>query len=440
MINQAPDIQRCTTRILLLTDRYAPSMGGVERQCSILAKEFVRRGCKTMIVTDRYLLSLPSSEQVDGMVIYRIWSLSFLRLFLKKSFASINKTNSLSSDTAVTGRLGNGFHKPLKYIRKFYRLMFYKIPLMVFGVSIIIALVRHRKEYDVIQVLQTHWLAYPAVLAGLILTKPVVAREASINALDALDDFPFKNHTKRTVLQHCHFVALSTAIFKNLIGRGVQSEKIAAIPNAVYLAPQGQRIIDDPFSVLFIGNVLNDPLQKGLDLLLQAWQRVSIKMPEARLTIVGDGDYTEFVTIATELGILHRVTFFGVSLTINELYCSHNIFVLPSRYEGMSNALLEAMSFGKACLVTTISGSDDVITHGVNGLKVEPENVSALADALLFLLEHDSEAKAFGNNAREYVRMHHSPEKISQQYLNLYTRVLQDSQVLSSSLRDHFDK
>ena len=431
MINQVQDVQTRLARILLLTDRYAPSIGGVERQCSILAKEFTRRGSKTMIVTDRYLLSLPSSEQDDGIGIYRIGSLSFLRHYIKSYVASMNMVHSKSNGPAVPGSTRNEFHGPLKYIRIFYRLMFYKLPIMVFGVTIIIALVRHRKEYDVIQVLQTHWLAYPAVVAGLILTKPVVAREASINALDALDDFPFKDHTKRMVLQHCHFVALSNSIFKNLIARGVSPEKIAAIPNAVHLAPQDQRTIDAPLSVLFIGNVLNDPLQKGLDLLLHAWQCIVKEIPEARLTIVGDGDYSDFVAIAKELGILHRVTFFGVSLNINSLFCSHNIFVLPSRYEGMSNALLEAMSFGKACLVTAISGSDDVITHGMNGLKVEPEDVSALADALLFLLEHDSEAKAFGNSAREYVRMHHSPAKISQQYLNLYTHVLEDSKVPS---------
>jgi glycosyltransferase involved in cell wall biosynthesis len=93
----------------------------------------------------------------------------------------------------------------------------------------------------------------------------------------------------------------------------------------------------------------------------------------------------------------------------------------------MSIALLEAMSCGRACLVTAVSGSDDLIENGVNGMKVEPENVSALSDALKYLLEHESEAKEFGKIAQERVRMHHSPEKISEQYIELYTKLLMNS-------------
>jgi glycosyltransferase involved in cell wall biosynthesis len=90
----------------------------------------------------------------------------------------------------------------------------------------------------------------------------------------------------------------------------------------------------------------------------------------------------------------------------------------------MSNTLLEAMSFGKACIVTAISGSEDLIQNGINGIKIEPENASALTDALIFLLEHESEAKTFGAMAQEHVRIHNSPEKVSLQYLRLYAKVL----------------
>jgi glycosyltransferase involved in cell wall biosynthesis len=418
------DIPSHSPRILLLTDRYAPSLGGVEKQCGLLAKEFMRRGLTTCVVTDRYLHSLPSREQQDGIRIYRIRSLTFLRPFFQKHAAPYKMKSLAPGGPAASFRMTRDLHDPLKFVRIFYRLLFYKIPIMSFGAALFCALVRYRNEYDVIQVMQTHWLAYPAVLAGIFLSKPVVAREASLNAIDALDDFPFRHHTKRLLLRHCHFIALSSSLYKNLLERGVRPEQVTAIPNSVHRTEQDPHIVQTPLSVLFVGNIVNDPLQKGLDILLKAWQRVSVKIPGAHLTIAGDGDYSEFRTFAGELGILQCVQFIGVSYDVNTLFRTHAIFVLPSRYEGMSNALLEAMSFAKACVVTAVSGSDDLITHQVNGLKVEPGQETALAEAIIFLMEHESDAEVYGNAAQEYVRVHHSPEIISQHYLDVYTRLL----------------
>jgi glycosyltransferase involved in cell wall biosynthesis len=414
-------------RILLLTYRYAPSIGGVERQCSILANELARRGLKTFVVTDRYLLSLPYVDSDNGIVIYRIWSLSFIRRFFDKYVALFKATSSRSDGNSSIGTARSDKRWPISLLRHVYRLIFYKLPILSFVASSFFLLISRRNEYDIIQVLQTHWLAYPAVVAGKILRKPVVACEAGFNGIDLLDDFPFRRHTKRVLLKYCNFVALSTAIQNNLRARGVPPERITVIPNSVPLSSGDQESMNNPLSVLFVGNVLNDPLQKGLDILLRAWQHVLKDVHEARLTIVGAGDFSEFMALAGELEILGSVNFLGVRTDIIPLYLSHNIFVLPSRSEGMSIALLEAMSCGRACLVTAVSGSDDLIENGVNGMKVEPENVSALSDALKYLLEHESEAKEFGKIAQERVRMHHSPEKISEQYIELYTKLLMNS-------------
>ena len=419
-------------RILLLTDRYAPSVGGVERQCNILASELVRRGLKTFIVTDRYLRSLPPVEADNGIIIYRIWSLSFFRRFLEKYVASFKAKSLRPGGKTVIGTARSDIRWHIKVLRAIYRIVFYKVPVLSFAASSFFALISRRNEYDVIQVFQTHWLAYPAVVAGKILDKPVVAREASLNGIDQLDDFPFRHHTKRVLLERCNFVALSAAIQNNLRERGVSPGKITAIPNSVRRASDNQGSMNNPLSVLFMGNVLNDPLQKGLDILLRAWQHVLKEVHDALLTIVGAGDFSEFIAFAGELGVLGSVKFLGVQTNVIPVYLSHNIFVLPSRYEGMSNTLLEAMSCGRACLVTAVSGNDDLIENGVNGMKVEAENVSALSDALQYLLEHESEAIAFGKAAQERVRIYHSPEKISERYIELYSRILN----ASSSIRD----
>jgi len=424
MSRQQMDSKSHSMRILLLTDRYAPSVGGVERQCNILAREFVRRGVSTFIVTDRYLRSLPSVDSDNGIPVYRIWSLSFLRSLPEKYVASFKARMSRSKGTAVIGIAKSDKRWRIKLLRGVYRIIFFKLPIVSFAVSSFFALVRHRNEYDVIQVFQTHVLAYPAVVAGKILGKPVVACEAFINGIDLLNDFPFRNHTKRMLLHHCNFIALSSTILNNLLVRGVPPEKITIIQNPVRLVRENQGSMDSPLAVLFIGNVLNDPLQKGLDILLHAWQRVSETIPDAHLTIVGAGDFSEFIDLSNELGVFQRVSFLGVRTDIASLLLSHNSFVLPSRYEGMSIALLEAMAFGRACVVTAVSGSDDLIESGVNGLKIEPQNISALENSLIFLLEHQAEAREFGKKAQERVRVCNSPDKISEEYLRCYTKIL----------------
>ncbi|MCX6136424.1 MAG: glycosyltransferase family 4 protein [Ignavibacteriales bacterium] len=412
--------RRC--RILLLTDRYSPSIGGVEKQCRLLAGEFSRRGQEVTIITDRYDLSQPAFEFDNGVSIHRIVSLSFLRESMRKGggragnrFRSRSKSlQPLETENQIFFRLSH----------RLYRFFFYKLPVLSFTVAVFFALLRYRNRYDIVQVMQTHWLAIPALVAGRLLTKPVVAREATIDGIDVLNDFPFRVQTKRLLLQYGDFVSLSKAISANLRDRGVPPERIHHIPNSVFEAPQCEPEQHTRHAVLFIGNVTNDPLQKGLDILMQAWKTVVEKLPRSRLTIVGAGDFSGFRAMAGELKILEYVSFAGVSVDLSSLFSSHNIFVLPSRYEGMSNALLEAMSFGKACVVSTVSGSDDLIENHVTGIKVEPRNAAALADALLILLQNPEMVQTLGTSAQHYVRTHHSPASISEQYLRLYTGLI----------------
>ena len=88
-------------------------------------------------------------------------------------------------------------------------------------------------------------------------------------------------------------------------------------------------------------------LQKGFDLLLQAWQSVLRQMPEARLRIVGGGPLgAELAALATTLGVAASVEFTAPTDRIEALYREAAVFVLSSRYEGMPLALLEAQALG----------------------------------------------------------------------------------------------
>lgn len=133
---------------------------------------------------------------------------------------------------------------------------------------------------------------------------------------------------------------------------------------------------------------------KGIDVLLRAWADMMALSPEwrralhPRLRLVGDGSCRKQLEhLARELGIQESVEFCGSRLDVPTLLQDAWGFVLPSRWEGMPNALLEAMACALPCIATRVSGSEDVLEQAQNGLLVEAERPHQLAYALRLLLE-----------------------------------------------------
>ena len=89
----------------------------------------------------------------------------------------------------------------------------------------------------------------------------------------------------------------------------------------------------------------------------------------------------------------------------------------------MPNALLEAAACGLASVATSVSGSEDIIQHGLNGLLVEPEDYQGMAQALLTLLCDPLLAHEYGRAAREAIEKHYSLESIIDRYIVLYQRM-----------------
>ena len=100
------------------------------------------------------------------------------------------------------------------------------------------------------------------------------------------------------------------------------------------------------------------------------------------------------------------------------------LFVLPSRREGMSNALMEAMLHGLPCVATDISGSQDLIESGINGLLVPPMDIDALADAIDYVLGHPREALEMGKNARATISHRTNIDVVADNYVSLYKNLI----------------
>jgi L-malate glycosyltransferase len=165
----------------------------------------------------------------------------------------------------------------------------------------------------------------------------------------------------------------------------VPRERLYVCPNGIDTAtfsPEGrERIAVLAGATVVVGTVSVLRPEKNLPLLLRAFARASD--PGWRLLIVGGGPEQEgLARLAGELGIVERCIFQGSVSNVVPFLRSIDLFVLPSRSEGLSNALMEAMSCGCLPLATDIPGSRELIRSGVEGLLFPNDDLEALTAAL----------------------------------------------------------
>lgn len=123
--------------------------------------------------------------------------------------------------------------------------------------------------------------------------------------------------------------------------------------------------------------------EKNQILLIEAFAILHREHPEYRLLLYGDGITKPFIEKKVqELELEESVLLLGNVKDVFTKIQSSKLFVLPSKYEGMPNALMEAMCLGLPCISTKVSGSTELIMDGVNGLLVDVDNTRQMADAM----------------------------------------------------------
>lgn len=169
--------------------------------------------------------------------------------------------------------------------------------------------------------------------------------------------------------------------------------------------------------------------QKGLDLLLTAWVRVQAQMPAARLRILGDGPLTAALQAqARALGVDRSVQWLAPTAQVQAHYRAAAVFVLPSRYEGMPLALLEAQALGVPAVAFDCPTGPAEIIHADTGVVVPPGDTQALAGALLRLLADAPLRERMGRAAIARSTAEFSPARHVQQWTALVRRVAADVQ------------
>lgn len=199
---------------------------------------------------------------------------------------------------------------------------------------------------------------------------------------------------------------------------------IRVIPNGVEVAKfQVDQRDWQPARMLFVGRLV---YQKGLDLLLNALADL-IDIPW-QLSIVGDGPRKDWLwERAADLGLVGRINFEGWQAreSLRQYFREANLFVYPSRHEGMPNALLEAMAGGLPAIATRIAGNEELVKEGKTGLLIPPDDVEALRNALQNLLSDAALRESMGKAALQRARTKHSWKDISDRYLALLEELAQ---------------
>lgn len=160
---------------------------------------------------------------------------------------------------------------------------------------------------------------------------------------------------------------------------------------------------------------------KGIDIAVRAFAGIRTNIDTAALVIVGEGEeHGALARLIDSYGMQKRAFMLGFVPEVRQCFAAADIFLMPSRKEGLPLALLEAASAGLPAVATNVGGIPEVIEHEKNGLLIKPDDVDGLADALTRLLLNPEEARAFGEALEEKVSTSFSEEEMLRKTLALY--------------------
>lgn len=415
-------------RICLVSFAFAPLIGGAEVRAEKQARQLQALGQDVTIVTLRHNKEWKRAETLDNLPIIRVDGIHDHKGWL---------------------RLGKFGHLPIE-------------------VTLFLKLWQLRYQYDLIHICQIGTIAATAALVGKITHKPVISSVATTGADErqqfaslmadtlSLDsdflkvdfreamagDIAYLSQSALGGTAMIEFLKKSDAFYQILSSRSLayltshdfRAEQMFHIPTGVdteKFRPIAQRRPDPRRPERNILCVARLQYAKGIDVLLHAWARLMHAPAQwraqlkLRLLIVGEGPLRpQLERIAAEHGIQDSVELLGLRRDVIDLLQEAWGFVLPSRWEGMPNALLEAMACGLPCVATRVSGSEDIISDGVNGLLVPPLHPAELAQALRRIIEDPDFAQKLAQEGRATILRDYQLSTIAKRLLTLYRYLL----------------
>lgn len=387
-------------KILMVISQFHPVIGGAEIQAQLLAKKLIEKGVEVSIVTGWWNPKTPLRETIDGVKIYRNFS--------------------------FWGMFGIRGLRPLAALTYMFTL----------GVHILV----HKRRYDIIHVHQVLHPAFIAVLIGKgLLRKPVVVKNACtgmVSDIKQIKSYALGSLQLKYLLKRMdHLIVVSMEGAKEFKTIGFREERITYLPNGAILPSHA---VSNYASVLRLLTVARLDRQKGIDILLKAWALIPKRRKDLRLQILGGGPLeSELKKLSIDLKIDSSVEFVGAVHNVGKYLSDSDVFILPSRAEGLSNALLEAMSYGLPCVSTDVGGNRELFGCEISqkidlgeyvvakhGLLVNPDDAEGLSRAILSLLNSAETRESVGRAGRNIIHQNYSIDRIADKYIELYKHML----------------
>lgn len=229
-------------------------------------------------------------------------------------------------------------------------------------------------------------------------------------------------------------VTVSRFVGEYLVGAGVPRAQVCTIATGIDFGRYQRSTaggtlkseLNLPADALLIGTVAILRAKKGHAEILDAAAAVLRRFPQAHFVFAGDGPQMDNlrVRIAAE-GLSGHVHLLGLRRDVTNVLESLDIFVLPTHQEALGTAFIEAAAMGVPAIGSNIDGVPEVVQHGETGLLVPAQDGSALAEAILALLDDPQRRQRMGATASEFVRRQFSREKMAEGMEALYRTLLE---------------
>ncbi len=367
-------------KVALVTRRYPPMIGGAERVLSYLGPALAAEGLDVTVLTSRLDPRSPAVEVHDAA-----------------------GPGSFRVERLPTSRLR--FVGTMLYLRELTRWF-----------------ARHRVDLAYVSMLKHD--AYAVLGAAPRGNFPVVLRPEGAGATGDIA-WQAWGRFGRTIARRCRaanaFVAISPAVRGELATNGYPAAQIHDLPNGVPIPPTPWDRPGELLRAVYVGRLASE---KGADTLVAAWPSVLEQVPDARLILIGEGpERPRLEGLVRNLNLGESISLPGSTPGPSVELRRSSLFVLPSREEGMSIALLEAMALGIPVVATDIPGNRALIEPGTHGRLAPSDDPSALARAIV-AHHRDPGAGLMARAARARVEADYSIAAVARRHVALFKQVL----------------